>query len=324
MSQNKAIQNREGEMETVRRLLFRLVLLLLLLLLQPPAGIASVARSYTLHPHCQASCGDYSIPYPFGIGPDCYRDERFGITCKMNKEKGIMMPYAGTNESNICVFNFSVPQCQATMLKHLRYACYNATRNMNQQQSALDLSTSPFIVSSARNKFTAIGCNTDAYIEASRYSYKSGCVSFCDISILDRNISGSCTGQGCCQTSIPEDLMDYKANFYRRPENDSTWEFNPCSYAFVADENWFKFNVSYLKGSYFKQEFRPGVPLVLDWVVENITCDEARKNSSSYACRSRNSNCTYRQSLGYACKCSQGYEGNPYLENGCEGMTYIT
>jgi len=297
-------------------LLFLLELVLLLLL----QAIAAMARSDTLHPHCQASCGNFSIPYPFGIGPDCYRDKSFEITCKPNIDNGTIMPYSGGINSSLAVFGFSLSQSQATMLKHLSYRCYNASGLMDYRSSGLNLTRTPFAISATRNKFTAIGCQTIAYVNGTNGSYVSGCMSFCNK--LDYSASGSCTGTGCCQTSLPENLVDYNSQFYSRGTNDSTWEFDPCSYSFVADQDWFKFNISYLKGDYFKSQFRQGVPLVLDWVAGNVTCEQAKKNATSYACRSNNSDCSdSTHSLGYTCNCSQGYEGNPYLDDGCQGTT---
>ncbi|CAD6229597.1 unnamed protein product [Miscanthus lutarioriparius] len=56
----------------------------------------------------------------------------------------------------------------------------------------------------------------------------------------------------------------------------------------------------------------------LDWAIcDNMTCDDANR-AESYACVSANSE--YRDSyngFGYVCNCSMGYEGNPYIANGC-------
>uniref|UniRef100_A0A0D9VIM3 Protein kinase domain-containing protein n=1 Tax=Leersia perrieri TaxID=77586 RepID=A0A0D9VIM3_9ORYZ len=63
--------------------------------------------------------------------------------------------------------------------------------------------------------------------------------------------------------------------------------------------------------------------IVIRWAVANLTCAMAVKKDTTYACRSSHSDCldvnhkkTY---MGYRCKCSSGFEGNPYIQDGCRG-----
>jgi len=61
----------------------------------------------------------------------------------------------------------------------------------------------------------------------------------------------------------------------------------------------------------------------INWVVANLTCQQATQRSAMYACVSQNSHCqnvTRRETLyGYLCKCNDGFQGNPYLQNNCTG-----
>ena len=60
---------------------------------------------------------------------------------------------------------------------------------------------------------------------------------------------------------------------------------------------------------------------IIRWVVANLTCQQAMQRSATYACVSQNSHCqnvTRRETLyGYLCKCNDGFQGNPYLQNNC-------
>jgi hypothetical protein len=63
------------------------------------------------------------------------------------------------------------------------------------------------------------------------------------------------------------------------------------------------------------------------WSVANLTCESA-KHDRTYACISTNSEClgvTHGTIyVGYCCKCSSGFEGNPYVQNGCTGVHSLT
>uniref|UniRef100_A0A0D9ZIS3 Protein kinase domain-containing protein n=1 Tax=Oryza glumipatula TaxID=40148 RepID=A0A0D9ZIS3_9ORYZ len=62
----------------------------------------------------------------------------------------------------------------------------------------------------------------------------------------------------------------------------------------------------------------------VQWAVANLTCQEAWQNKSGYACVSINSTCLAVNSadgyIGYRCECMPRFQGNPYVQNGCQGI----
>ncbi|KAK1618338.1 hypothetical protein QYE76_023855 [Lolium multiflorum] len=77
---------------------------------------------------------------------------------------------------------------------------------------------------------------------------------------------------------------------------------------------------------YLSEEF----DMKMWWSVQNLTCSivMGEEKKSMYACRSANSICVNvthgpgnrTMQFGYRCKCSEGFEGNPYTPDGCEDV----
>ncbi|URD96310.1 Wall-associated receptor kinase [Musa troglodytarum] len=265
---------------------------------------------------CPTTCGNVDIPYPFGIGPDCFR-EGFELYCN-ETEAGVEKPFV----FNVEVIDISVPLGQARLLSPVSWQCYNTSTDSNYYYVwEMDFDDTPYRFSHVHNKFTAIGCKTLAYIASPRdnNSYESGCVSVCHNE--DSLVDDSCSGVGCCQTSIPENLTDYNIQFDENFNSSSIWEFSPCSYAVLLEASWFEFHGSYITTNQLQNKTDGWGPVVVDWAIRNETCEAAMLDQNSYACVSANSVCSNpTNGPGYLCNCSSGYRGNPYIHNGCQDI----
>ncbi|KAM7507803.1 hypothetical protein LguiA_018256 [Lonicera macranthoides] len=251
---------------------------------------------------CPQTCGNLTIPFPFGTREGCYLNQSFLITCNNTK------PYL--RKSDIEVLHIAI-EGELRIRVPVSYDCYDRQANRTTYSFG-GLLLSSFPVSSLKNKFTAVGCDTNAVITGSvRQKYMTGCMSLCGKIKDVRN--GSCSGIGCCQTSIPDGVQDFSISVGSFYGHDGIWSFNKCSYAFVVEEERYNFSSTDL----FKLKSSDKFPVVLDWAVGETACGEARKNASSYVCR-QNSVCYDSDNgPGYRCNCSEGYQGNPYVENGC-------
>ncbi|KAL6838314.1 hypothetical protein ACP4OV_031818 [Aristida adscensionis] len=278
------------------------------------ASIKSSTASRMAKPGCRETCGNLTIAYPFGIGSGCYHALGFDVSCEDNRI------FMHNSSSQMQIYNISLLGGQVRVSSLIASKCYYKD-NRNTDGWASAYTANLFTISSKANKLTAVGCNTLAFLGGyNEHRAGAGCFSMCmDKQSVDQ--SGQCSGTGCCQTSIAPNLTSFNITFDDRYNNSEVLDFNPCSYAFVAEHDWFKFEASYLEDSKLTEKFKDGVPAVLDWVAGTESCDEAVKNMTSYACISKNSQCINSpNATGYLCSCRDGFAGNPYLVDGCQDI----
>ncbi|CAA2968743.1 Serine threonine kinase [Olea europaea subsp. europaea] len=286
----------------------------LLWLLLAPFFCSFTAAAIAKH-GCESKCGDLTVPYPFGIGlgKNCSIGSRFDVNC--NTSFNPPKPFIANG--NLEIVNIS--NDELLVKNWVAVKCYTKAGQINYRNSILINLTGTTYSLADSNKFTVVGCDDQSVFRGSSVrSFRSGCLSFCS----EREVftDGLCTGIGCCQTSIPKGLqaISYSLQTFYNHTNISS--FNPCGYAFLGDENVYKFQKSDFSNPNFRNRIIENVPIVIDWAIGNQSCSSAKK-SPGYACL-QNSVCVDSDTGlgGYRCYCSKGYEGNPYLSPGCSDI----
>ncbi|CAN7050584.1 unnamed protein product [Brassica rapa subsp. trilocularis] len=147
---------------------------------------------------CQTRCGNVSIEYPFGTSQGCYYggDNSFKLTCNETNK----LIFGGNEVINI------THNGELRVLVTRSYVCYNSQGNQTGRSNRWTrLGNLTF---SDKNRFTAVGCNTYAFLNTNEVgNYSVGCMSTCS---TPRETNGTCSGGGCCQTSLPR-----RINYFR-------------------------------------------------------------------------------------------------------------
>ncbi|PIN19038.1 hypothetical protein CDL12_08281 [Handroanthus impetiginosus] len=259
----------------------KFMILVLLPIIFISKPVVSISNFSLATPNCKDHCGNIPIPYPFSI-----------------------------TENSISLDG------QIHVLQYIAHDCYAPNGTSVSSNSSWIGLPYHFTVKSTANKFTIIGCDSYGFVSGTRLNrtYSTGCTASCNTK--DDLLEGPCNGLGCCQTTIPKDIWHFQVDLYSFGNYTNVSDFNRCGYGFVVEESVF-FSPENLTNLRDVKEF----PMVVDWGIENKSCLEAQKNTSSYACKSSNSECSDPSNgVDYRCFCKKGYKGNPYLPHGCQDI----
>ncbi|RLM74916.1 hypothetical protein C2845_PM15G23630 [Panicum miliaceum] len=300
----------------------------------------AVAAAPVALPGCPETCGNITVPYPFGTRPGCFR-EGFNLTCEETPGRrpkllvgdgvevvGISLP-EGTVRIHSKMLGVSLP-LNTTSLP------FNASWSAGLMATGRRLA-----VSTKYNRFVAMGCNLlaslviDSDASDSGTSYVSVCAALCSggSEVSDT----SCSGVGCCQTPIALGLPSYRVQLSElageQAAESSGVGVTSASFGvgalFIADQEWFSRKGPLLQLDYFGDQQRTinteVIPTVLEWSLDSNDRDVFwwRQPGDSGRCLSLNSIIVYigvdGSKFGRArCNCSKGFEGNPYIANGCQ------
>ncbi|KAK9062329.1 hypothetical protein SSX86_019515 [Deinandra increscens subsp. villosa] len=269
-------------------------LIILLSLTATSPAIAKLAKT-----GCNDTCGNVTIPYPFGIGEECSINQWYVIDCNS------FTPYLRAL-NNLVVLNVSLRDRTATVSTPRITDCQNPVLNSSEMMG-VDLDTSPFFFSNLNhNKFVFEGCGTAVLMNGG--SVVTGCSTSCrNDTPSDTN---NCFGITCCETAIPDPLKSYSINLTGLVENGA------CGSAFLVDRTSYdqgRFNVTNTSS--------PNIPISLRWILadsDQATCCN-NETPNKYKVR------LYNGTLMDTWRClfyTTSLEENPYLTDGCSGMYF--
>ncbi|KAG2716020.1 hypothetical protein I3760_03G105200 [Carya illinoinensis] len=286
------------------------------------SSVNSFAQPFTKD-RCQEFCGRVRIPYPFGIGANCYFDPWFEIVCMtesigsstthdqplalLKSIKGRLEVLGISTETSTLTVKYNVPVSCSTN------GPMTKTANMDQFEK------SPFAFSENNNIFIAMGCNNSASIWSldERISF-GGCKSPCDKAEFTNG--SRCDGRSnCCQTEIPYDLNSFMITTTQPKNNSNINGSSECNYAFLVEKNWFQKNLTILYP-------KLSVQVVLTWGIDRNSLSSKLfhfRKSNGRRCHLHNPTMLGNHNFTistYTCACDPGYKGNPYLPRGCQDI----
>ncbi|KAG5249815.1 wall-associated receptor kinase [Salix suchowensis] len=276
--------------------LFSHISFLLLTLMFQPATAKSPPR--LAKPNCPDRCGNISIPYPFGIGKDCYMDESFDVKCNETSTS----PRAFLRRIDMELVNITLTG--GALVKGPVKSVESLGRH---EVLPFNLTGSPFLQFS--NYFIAVGCNTRVSLWTKNGTTEhTVCDSICSNGRSIANIipeNGECSGQDCCQAMYFPSLEFYNTSF---ESIDGKQGSDGKKLVLLADVQWFD---SKIKSPQDIDNLpNTTVPVSLAWVPNN--------NSWTYNIDTMDCRMFYTinrtTDAAFNCSCSKGYEGNPYLQ----------
>ncbi|EOA39632.1 hypothetical protein CARUB_v10008263mg [Capsella rubella] len=274
---------------------------------------------------CNRTCGGISIPFPFGIGKDCYLNSWYEVVCN-STTSGSRTNVPFLTRINREVVNISLPEIfdqhgLVYIKNHVTSLGCSTNISQGSQKSLQSFNVtgqgSPYFLTD-KNRLVAVGCGTKALMTDIE-SEILGCESSCENSKSGEQVTNSiCDGYGCCQARIPSERPQViSVNAESSGEGEGR-----CKVAFLTSARYSPLNVTEA------EQFHSNGYVVVELGWYFSTSDSRFRNPLGCAnltsvgdyFSDNNCSCEYDYFSGMSyrnCYCNSGYAGNPYLRGGC-------
>uniref|UniRef100_J3LF22 Protein kinase domain-containing protein n=1 Tax=Oryza brachyantha TaxID=4533 RepID=J3LF22_ORYBR len=239
-----------------------------------------------------------------------------------------------TNASNVygALLQFAIidqASCESARVKNTSYACSSigsTCQNISSGGYTCDC-TNRYI--EGTNPYTLEGCNMQDY----NPKHKEHCLPSCGSTVIPFpfGLEEGCSANEKFQLSCTAGMAIFSSGYVQYHVSNISVEdgtltvnniINDTSYEeeFIVKTN--QYGGLSTEGPVEDQfDFSMEYDIIIKWAASNFTCQQAMQKDTTYACCSTHSDClsvTHGKILmGYRCKCSPGFQGNPYIQNGC-------